>query len=79
MGFRYGFLVTVVFCLYVSSSTVAGSEDACFEKLSMETKQNLMAMMETCKKKVGLEEMPKPEELEKNGFDDKVGFPIFWK
>jgi len=64
----FGVLVISLICFQFAS---AHSGDACLEKLSAEDKKATMALMETCKKKLNLEEFPKHEEVAKNGFDDK--------
>jgi len=70
----YGLLVISLICLHLNRITSAGPGEpwACFEKLKPEDKKTAMAVMETCKKKLNLDEMPKHDEVEKNGFDDKV-------
>ncbi|ODN05430.1 hypothetical protein Ocin01_01268, partial [Orchesella cincta] len=69
----YGLLVISLICLHLNRITLAGHGEpwACMEKLKPDDKKEAMAVMETCKKKLGIDELPKLEELEKNGFDDK--------
>lgn len=75
MGIKaHSILALSLICLHLNRITLAGDDAsmACLEKLSAEDKKAAMAVMETCKKKLNLDAIPKPDEVEKNGFDDKV-------
>ncbi|CAL8094443.1 unnamed protein product [Orchesella dallaii] len=68
----YGLLVISLICFNLNRITlVNGNPWACMDKVTDEDKKTTMELMETCKKKLSLDAIPKLDELEKNGFDDK--------
>lgn len=70
--YTHSILALSLICLYLNGLTLAGGDHGCFEKVTTEDKKVVMTAMETCKKTLNLDQMIKPDEIEKNGFDDKV-------
>lgn len=68
----YSILVLSLICLHLNRFTRADDSLTCLENISTKDKTAIATIMETCKKKLNLDSIPKPDEVEKNGFDDKV-------